>query len=302
LDGLISHPSAKGISFDYIKGCEILGTDKSNFEEAVKKAQGADVIILAIGENKDLSGEAASRAIIRIPGVQEDLLRELKATGKPIATVVMNGRPLVLNDVDENSNAVLEAWWLGTQAGNALADIILGAYNPSGKLAISFPRHEGQIPVFYAAKNTGRPPIEGIKWNSKYLDMPNTPLYPFGYGLSYTSFRYGKPSVDKLTFGKNDNITVSVNVTNTGNYDGEEVIQLYVRDMVASVTRPVKELKGFQKIFLKKGETKEVRFTLSKEAFSFFNQQMIYDTEPGEFEIFVGGDSNTDNKIRVTMN
>jgi beta-glucosidase len=301
LDGLVSHPNAKGISFDYTKGCEILGSDKSNFEETVKKARSADVIILAIGENKDLSGEAASRAIIRIPGVQEELLLALKGTGKPIITVVMNGRPLVLNDVHENSNAILEAWWLGTQAGNALADVILGAYNPSGKLTISFPRHEGQIPVFYAAKSTGRPPVEGIKWNSKYLDIPNSPLYPFGFGLSYTKFEYSAVSSDKTSFGPEESLQVSVTVKNTGNYDGEEVVQLYIRDLVATVTRPERELKAFKKVGIKKGETIKVSFTLTKKDFSFYNQQMKFTVEPGDFEIFVGGSSETANKTKVTI-
>jgi beta-glucosidase len=282
-----------------VKGCDIDSDNRSGFDEALQAAAGADLIVLAIGEHKDMSGEAASKAMIRIPGVQEALLEALSNTGKPVVTIVMNGRPLVLSKVHEKSAAVLEAWWLGTQAGNALADILFGDYNPSGKLPISFPMHEGQIPVFYSHKNTGRPFDPSSKWNTKYLDLPNDPLYAFGYGLSYTTFSYSLPRADRTDFSGSQSVSISVDVKNTGNYDGEEVVQLYVRDLVGSVTRPVKELKGFRKIFLKKGESKTVSFTLTPADLAFYDRNMHWVTEPGEFDIFVGSDSNTQNKIRI---
>jgi len=190
---------------------------------------------------------------------------------------------------------------LGTQAGNALADIIYGDYNPSAKLPISFPRHEGQIPVYYNHRSTGRPFDPNSKWNTKYLDMPNDPLYSFGYGLSYTTFKYSQPMVAKTDFGINEPVVVNVTVTNTGNMDGEEVVQLYLRDMVASVTRPVKELKAFKKIMIKKGESKSISFTLTKQDFEIFDSNMHKVVEPGEFQIFVGGNSDTKNKISIMI-
>jgi beta-glucosidase len=301
LEGLRSHMSSTGYSFEYIKGCEIEGNDRTGFETAIKASKNADVIIVAIGEHKDMSGEATSKVSIRIPGVQEEFLKALKETGKPIITIVMNGRPLVLNEVAANSNAVIEAWWLGTQAGNALADVLYGDYNPSGKLPMTFPRHEGQIPIYYNYKNTGRPFVPDIKWNSKYIDMPNTPLFPFGFGLSYTTFSYGQPKTTKSIYNSKDNIVVTVDIQNTGNYDGEEVVQLYIRDLISSITRPVKELKGFQKVFLKKGEKKTITFSLTQNELSFYNQHMEWVTEPGDFEIFIGGNSDTQNKVIVSL-
>lgn len=300
-EGLRQHPASGNYTFEHIKGCEIEGNDKSQFNIILEKARMSDVIILAIGEHKDMSGEAASKTIIRIPGVQEELLKALRAAGKPIITIVMNGRPLILNDVDQNSDAVLESWWLGTQTGHALADIIYGDYNPSGKLPMSFPRHEGQIPIYYNHKNTGRPLNPSDKYTTKYLDAPNTPLYSFGYGLSYTTFNYSKPMVAKTIFGLNESIVVNVEVTNSGNFDGEEVVQLYIRDLVASVTRPVKELKAFQKLMIKKGETKRVTFTLTGKDFEMYNQTMKRVVEPGEFQIFVGGSSDVDSKIKIQL-
>lgn len=300
-EGLRSHAGSSGFTFEHIKGCDIEGSDTSMFRRVVEEAQKSDVIILAIGEHKEMSGEAAAKAQIRIPGMQEKLLERLRQTGKPIVVVLMNGRPLVLEETHKNANALLEAWWLGTQAGNALADIIYGDYNPSGKLPVTFPRHEGQIPIYYNQKNTGRPFDPSIKWNSKYIDMPNSPMYPFGYGLSYTQFSYSKPSTSKAQYAKGENISVSIEVQNTGNYDGEEVVQLYVRDLVSSVTRPVKELKGFQKVFLKKGEKKTLQFTLTPDDLSFYNIGMQWVVEPGTFDIFVGGDSDTMNKVSVEV-
>ncbi|MFZ1748993.1 MAG: glycoside hydrolase family 3 C-terminal domain-containing protein, partial [Saprospiraceae bacterium] len=300
-EGLRKHKNAGLHQFEYIKGCDIEGEDRSGFEAAIQKANESDVIILAIGEHKDMSGEAASKVMIRIPGVQEELLAALKKTGKPIVTVLMNGRPLILGQVVKHTDALLEAWWLGTETGNALADIIYGDYNPSGKLTITFPRHEGQIPIYYNYKSTGRPFSADSKWNTKYLDMPNTPLFPFGYGLSYTTFKYGVPTVDKPVFSKSDQINVSVEITNTGDYDGEEVVQLYIKDKVASVTRPVRELKGFQKLMIKKGETRKVIFTLDNEAFAYYNKDMTWGAEAGEFDIYIGGSSETENRILVTL-
>ena len=301
VEGIQQHPMRSGATVDFVKGCNIEGTDTSGFADALKKASQADVIIMAIGEHRDMTGEAASRAKIRIPGVQEELLKQIYATGKPVVTIVMNGRPLVLDVVHEHTHALVEAWWLGTQTGNALADVLFGAYNPSGKLPISFPRHEGQIPVYYNSKSTGRPYDPSVKWNTQYQDMPNSPFYSFGYGLSYTTFSYSIPKVDKSQFTANDKITVSVDVSNTGMYDGEEVVQLYIRDLVASVTRPMRELKAFRKLMIKKGETKTVSFELDKESFSLFNQKMNWVTEPGDFDIFVGPSSDTQNKVSVTL-
>ena len=301
LEGMQNNPRSKTIRIEHLKGCDFESDDRSGFNAVLKAAEDADIIILAIGENKEMSGEAASRAMIRIPGVQEELLKALKASGKPIITVVMNGRPLVLKDVHDHSDALIEAWWLGTQAGNALADVIYGDYNPSGKLPMTFPIHEGQIPVFYSHKNTGRPFNPDSKWTTKYLDIPNEPLYPFGYGLSYTTFNYGPVKTDKKSFRTNETVSVSVELHNSGTIDGEEVVQLYVRDLVASVTRPVKELKGFRKVMLKAGEKKIIQFTLKEKDLTFLDRNMNWVTEPGDFEVFVGTDSDTQNKAKITF-
>jgi beta-glucosidase len=225
----------------------------------------------------------------------------MRATGKPLVTIVMSGRPLILTDIQNQTDALLQAWFLGSQAGNALADILWGAYNPSAKLPITFPRHEGQIPVFYSQKNTGRPYDPKVKWNSRYLDLPNEPLYPFGFGLSYSQFSYSAPKADKTMFSESDVVTIQVDVTNTSDTDGEEIVQLYVRDLVGSVTRPVKELKAFQKHMIKKGETRTCTFRLSKNDFAFYRRDMSFGSEPGEFDVFVGPDSDTQNKIRLTL-
>jgi beta-glucosidase len=259
------------------------------------------VVIVAVGEHKDVSGEAAARADITLPGVQEELVKQLIATGKPVVVVLMNGRPLAIPWLAENAPALLETWWLGTQAGNAIADVIFGDYNPSGKLPITFPRHVGQVPIFYSEKNTGRPYDPNSKWTSKYLDMPNTPQFPFGYGLSYTTFKYGEPKVNKTTFQWNEPLMVSVTVENTGTRPGEEVVQLYVRDLVGSVTRPVKELKGFQKIYLKAGEKREVSFTLTNKDLAFYTRSMKFEAEPGEFDVMIGGNSAEVKTVRVRM-
>jgi len=301
LEGMKANAPYSSLNIEFVKGCEIEGTDKSGFEEAIAKAKNTDVIILAIGESKEMSGEAAAKAMIRIPGVQLELLKELNKLNKPIVTVLMNGRPLILDEVAMYSDAVVEAWWLGTQAGNAIADVLYAKYNPAGKLPISFPRHEGQIPVFYSHKNTGRPFDPDSKWNSKYLDMPNTPQYAFGYGLSYTTFEISSVMVDKISFTDDQSITASVELKNTGAYDGEEVVQLYIRDLVGSVTRPVKELKGFKKVMLKSGQSTRVNFTINSKDLAFYRQDMSFGTEPGDFELFIGNSSTTTNKTKVTL-
>lgn len=274
-----------------------LNVDKRSSEamiqEAVQLAQGADVIVAAVGESQGMTGEAASRADIGLPGQQLELLKALKKTGKPLVIVLMSGRPMTLAWEDENADAILETWFAGTQAGNAIADVLFGAYNPSGKLTATFPRHVGQVPIYYNHKNTGRPYAGDKldKYKSRYMDVPNDPLYPFGYGLSYTTFQYGKPELSTTTLSPNGTLDVKVTVQNTGNYDGEEVAQLYIRDMVGSITRPVKELKGFQKVMLKKGESRTLTFRLTPEDLKFYNADLKFAAEPGDFQVFVGGNS-----------
>ncbi|WP_460614321.1 beta-glucosidase BglX [Hymenobacter seoulensis] len=274
-----------------------LNVDKRSSEEmireAVQVAQGADVIVAAVGESQGMTGEAASRADIGLPGQQLELLKALKKTGKPLVIVLMSGRPLTLPWEDQNADAILETWFAGTQAGNAIADVLFGAYNPSGKLTATFPRHVGQVPIYYNHKMTGRP-YQGValdKYKSRYMDVSNDPLYPFGYGLSYTTFEYGKPELSTTSLAMNGTLDVKVTLKNTGNYDGEEVAQLYIRDMVGSISRPVKELKGFQKVMLKRGESRTLTFRLTPEDLKFYNTDLKFVAEPGDFHVFVGGNS-----------
>ena len=231
-------------------------TTTSGFDEAVRIARDSDVVIVAVGESAEMSGEAASRSSLDLPGRQLDLVKALHATGKPIVVVLMNGRPLTINWVAENVPAILETWFAGTQAGNAIADVLFGDVNPGGKLPVTFPRSVGQVPLYYNHKNTGRPPDAKNKYTSKYLDVAWTPLFPFGYGLSYTKFKFTAPLLSAQRIRPDGSLTVTVEVENTGNRAGDEVVQLYIRDVAASVTRPVKELKGFQRITLQPGETK----------------------------------------------
>ncbi len=286
------------------RGCNIDDNDKSGFNEAISVARKAGFIILALGESRDMSGEAASRTNISLPGIQMDLVREILKTGKPCAAVLFNGRPLTISELDKSVPAILETWFLGTEAGNAIADLLFGDVNPSGKLTMSFPRNTGQIPVFYNCKNTGRPvdplaPDE--KYKSRYIDCPNSPLYPFGYGLSYTTFSYSDISLNKSDFQKNDTIVASVNITNTGDLDGEEIAQLYVRDMVGDVTRPVKELKGFRKVLIRKGETVTVTFKIMTADLSYYHRDMSFTYDPGDFEIFIGtsSENNRMNRFKI---
>ena len=293
----------------FAKGCEFYNNSTEYFAEAVKTAQQADVVVMALGESAVMNGEAGSRSILDLPGVQLDLLKEIHKTGKPIVLLLTSGRPLCIEWEDEHIPAILATWTLGTETGNAIAEVLFGDYNPSGKLPISFPRNVGQIPVFYSYKNTGRLYRGDYKehgservYQSKYRDTRNDPLYEFGYGLSYTNFEYSDIVLDKKSINMEETLTVSVNVSNTGKYAGEEVVQLYIRDMVGSVTRPVKELKGFQKISLKAGESKEVKFTLSKEDLSFYRFDISWGAEPGDFKVFVGTSSEIVKEADVKLN
>jgi beta-glucosidase len=270
--------------------------------DALAAANKSDLIVAVLGEASEMSGEAASRSDISLPESQRNLLNALSKTGKPVVVVIMSGRPLVLtNDVDKTS-AILQAWFPGHEAGNAIADVLFGNYNPSGKTTISFPRNVGQIPVYYNHKNTGRPqPGQYQKFTSGYLDVPNEPLFPFGFGLSYTQFSYSDINLSSTNITPAGRITATITVTNTGNYDGEEVIQLYIRDLVGSVTRPVKELKGFRKIFLKKGESRQVSFTIGVNDLKFYNSNLHWVAEPGDFRLFIGGNSRDVKETGFTL-
>jgi len=275
----------------YAKGCEMDSDDRSGFFEAIEAARRADVVIMAVGEKANMSGEAASRSKLDLPGAQQALLEAIRQTGRPIVSLVMAGRPLTLEWMHDHIPAIVNTWHLGTMTGPAIADVLFGNYNPSGKLVITFPRNVGQIPIFYAMKNTGRPFKANDKFTSKYLDVPNEPLYPFGYGLSYTTFEYKDLKLNRSTISGNQELQVAVTVTNTGEYAGEETVQLYVRDLVGSVTRPVKELKGFKKVNLQAGQSQTVNFTLTQEDLRFYTQNMEFKAEPGQFKVFVGGSS-----------
>jgi beta-glucosidase len=291
-DGIKNKVSA-ATTLLYAKGCNISDTITSGFAEAVEAAKKADVVIISAGEAGNMSGEAKSRSSIDFPGVQEELIKAVYATGKPVVVLINAGRPLIFNWTADNVPAIVYTWWLGTKAGDAIADVLFGDYNPSGKLTMSFPRKEGQIPIYYNHYNTGRPAASDsdVNYVSAYTDLPNSPKFPFGFGLGYSSFEYGKLSLSKTALKANEKLIITIPVTNTGNYDGEEVVQLYTRQMTASVVRPVKELKGFQKIGIKKGETRAVKFTLSVDDLKFYNNDLKYDWEPGEFRVMVGGSS-----------
>jgi beta-glucosidase len=270
--------------------------------EALAAAKNADVIVAALGESAEMSGESSSRTDIQLPENQRDLLKALLKTGKPVVMVLFTGRPLALTWEEENVPAILNVWFAGSEAGDAIADVLFGDVNPSGKLSATFPQNVGQIPIYYNHKNTGRPLAEGqwfSKFRSNYLDVSNEPLYPFGYGLSYTDFNYGEIKLSGTALQGDQTLTVSVEVKNSGKYDGKEVVQLYIRDVVGSVTRPVKELKGFQKVLLKSGETKTITFEITPEDLKFYNSDLNFVWEPGEFEIMVGGNSRDVKKAKV---
>ena len=277
----------------YAEGCKEQGDDRSGFAAALAAAKRAKKVVLVIGENCHWSGEAASRSDIRIPGVQSELLEKIAATGKPVAVVLLNGRPLDLSAESETAGAILEAWYPGTMGGYAAADVLFGEYNPSGKLSITFPRNLGQVPVYHYAKNTGRPYVHPeAKYESRYLDVPNEPLYAFGHGLSYTSFDYSDITLSAPSFAGDGSLTASVTVTNTGAVAGTETVQLYIRDLVGSVTRPVKQLKDFTRVTLGPGASETVSFTIGKETLSFWRQDMTFGPEAGDFKLFIGGASD----------
>lgn len=277
----------------YAKGCDIEGDNKAGFAEAIAIAKQADVVILSIGEKRDMSGEAKSRSNINIPGVQEDLLKELLATGKPVVVLINAGRPLVFNYTADHAPAILYTWWLGSEAGNAIADVLFGDVNPSAKLPMTFPLSVGQVPIYYNHFNTGRPATNDNNhiYNSSYTDLSIFPKYAFGYGLSYTDFKYSDLKISKNKMTAKDRIDVAVTITNTGKYDGEEVVQLYLHNKVASVVRPVKELKDFQKIQIATGASKTIHFQINAQKLSFYNQQLAWVTEPGDFELMIGSSS-----------
>jgi beta-glucosidase len=277
----------------YARGCEIDGNNREGFPEAVNIALQSDVVILSIGERRDMTGEAKSRSDIKIPGVQEELLKELLATGKPVIVLINAGRPLVFNYTADNANAILYTWWLGSEAGNAIADVLFGDYNPSAKLTMTFPLSVGQIPIYYNHLNTGRPAEndEDRFFRSAYNDLSIYPRYEFGYGLSYTSFEYSDLHLSKHDIKSDEELKVSFTLTNTGRYPGEEIVQLYLRDLVSSISRPVAELKDFIKTGLKPGESKEITFTINKNKLSFYNANLEWLAEPGDFEIMIGSSS-----------
>lgn len=277
----------------YAKGANVDDQDKSMFAEAVETAKKADIVIMTLGEGPAMSGEAKSRSNIHFSGVQEDLLKEIAKTGKPIVLMINAGRPLVFDWAADNIPTILYTWWLGTEAGNSIADVLFGTVNPGGKLPMTFPRTEGQIPVYYNHYNTGRPAKNNTDRNyvSAYIDLDNDPKFPFGFGLSYTQFKYSDMNLSSTNLKGNQTLNISVNVANTGKYDGEEVVQLYIRDLFGKVVRPVKELKSFQKVFIKKGESKTVTFNLTPENLKFYDDDLNFDWESGEFDIMIGTDS-----------
>lgn len=311
---------AKGSNLDYDEEFEkrvgVFGkainrdgrTDEQLNNEAIEIAKKSDVIVFAIGESAEMSGECSSRSNIEIPQAQKDLLNKLKELNKPIVLVLFTGRPLAITEESKTADAILNVWFPGTEAGPAITEVLYGDVNPSGKLSMTFPRNVGQVPIYYSHKNTGRPLSdektekgEFEKFKSNYLDVANTPLYPFGYGLSYTTFNYSNVKLSSSKMNASGNIIASVDVTNSGNYDGKEVVQLYIRDLVGSVTRPVKELKGFEKVMIKKGETKTISFTITAEELKFYDFNLDYVAEPGQFEVFIGSNSDTSLKANFEL-
>src|SRR5258705_6854840 len=275
----------------YAKGCETQGDSTAGFAEALAAARNRDVALVFVGEPAETVGEAASKSSLDLSGRQMDLIKEIHATGKPTVVVLMNGRPLTIGWVAENVPAVLEAWMGGTESGNAVADVLFGDVNPGGKLPVTWPRTVGQVPIYYNHMNTGRPPEATNRYTSKYLDVPWTPQFPFGYGLSYTQFKITNLQLSAQRIRTSGNLTVTVDVENVGKRPGDEVVQLYIRDLAASMTRPVKELKGFQRVTLQPGEKKHLEFVLRPEHLGFWNREMRFVVEPGEFRVMVGSNS-----------
>jgi len=281
----------------YAKGCETQGDSTAGFAEAVAAARASDVAVVFVGEPAESVGEAASKSSLDLPGRQMDLVKEIQATGKPTIVVLMNGRPLTIGWAVENVPAILEAWMGGTESGNAIADVLFGDVNPGGKLPVTWPRAVGQVPIYYNHMNTGRPPDANNRYTSKYLDVPWTPQFPFGYGLSYTQFKITNLQLSAQRIRTTGNVAVTVDVENVGKRPGDEVVQLYTRDIAASMTRPVKELKGFQRVTLQPGEKKHLEFVLTPEHLGFWNRDMRFIVEPGEFKVMVG--SNSDDLIEA---
>jgi beta-glucosidase len=268
-------------------------------KEALETAGKADIVVAVLGEPAGWSGEASSRSDISIPVVQQNLLKALLGTGKPVVLVLVNGRPLTLAWEDANVSSILEAWAGGSEAGNAIADVLFGNYNPAGRLTTTFPRSVGQIPLYYNHKNTGRPYDANNKFTTKYLDQTNDPLYPFGYGLSYTTFKYGEVKASKNALKGDETLTLSFTLANTGKFAGEEVVQLYIQDPVASISRPVKELKNFRKIMLEPGQMTDVTMEITTADLKFYNSDLKYDWEPGDFVVFIGPNSRDAKGVKI---
>ena len=297
-DGL-QNKVGKNTKLLYAKGCEVEGDNKDGFAEAVATAKQADVVILSIGEKRDMSGEAKSRSDIHLPGVQEDLVKAIQATGKPVVVLINAGRPLVFNWTADNVPAIVYTWWLGTEAGNAIANVLFGDYNPSGKLPMTFPREVGQIPIYYNHFSTGRPAKDENQNNyvSAYIDLKNSPKFAFGHGLSYTKFDYYGLKLSSSKMKNSETIKVSFQLSNVGKVTGDEVVQLYLKDKFGSVVRPVLELRDFQKVKLNAGESKTIEFTIDKEKLSFYNDKLEWTAEPGDFEVMIGA-SSADIKLK----
>ena len=298
LAGIRSKVSAQ-TKVTYAKGCDILADDTSGFAEATAAARNSDVAIVVVGEPKDFSGEAASRASLDLPGRQMDLVKEVVRVGKPVIVVLVNGRPPAMGWIVDNVPAILEAWMSGTESGNAIADILFGDVNPGGKLPVTFPRLTGQVPIYYNHLNTGRPPDANNRYNSKYIDAPWTPQFPFGFGLSYTQFKISNVAISAAQIRPDGTIRVTADVENTGTRAGDEVVQLYIRDVAASIARPVKELKGFQRVTLQPGQKRTLEFVLGPEYLGLYNRDMKFVVEPGEFRVMVG--SNSQDVIEKTF-
>jgi beta-glucosidase len=293
-EAMLQHYSNTSTQIIYDKGCLVTDTTHTGFTSAINAAKESDIVIVMVGEKWNMSGEAKSRANIHLPGIQEEMVKALHATGKPIIVLVAAGRPLIFNFIANNIPAILNTWLLGDFAGNAIMNVLTGKYNPSGKLPITFPKHMGQIPIFYAHKNTGRPSVNNnTHYTSAYIDMTNEPQYAFGHGLSYANFDYSDFNLTDSVLSNKKVIKATITITNTSNIAGEEVVQLYIRDRVASVTRPVKELKDFNKIYLLPQESKKVTFNITQETFKFYSDaQKKWITEPGNVEVMIGSASN----------
>lgn len=302
LESLKDVARENGITISFAKGCGIMDKDPSGIEEAKRLAKKSDMVVLVVGESYKMTEESACRSDINLPGIQTELIRAVKSTGTPMVLVLLNGRPLSIVEEDEMANGILEAWYPGLMGGEAIAETLFGLNNPSAKLPVSFPRNVGQIPVYYSYKNTGRPAIpygevytdflnKSKEFESKYIDISNEPLYPFGYGLSYSTFAYGQPVINKSEINNSDTLVAEIVISNIGNRDGEEIVQLYIGDNVASVTRPVKELKGFEKVFIEAGKSKHVKFKITKEELSFFRKDMSWGPENGEYKVMIGPNS-----------